>query len=511
MQPRYHLPAIKGASSVNLDLKPKQVSAWLKHLPLSDPQQAAGELADYLATANRTKMGHDVRARMVEQLDLVVGETVSALREQYASAPLPLAPRLRPNPEIAQRLLLEHATAYKILVLSWLGQTFHLSRKPLPRYLQRLLLCLQQLLEISFETHENVPEGAWVDLHQTFNYALRTGLAEVIPEDSKTMLSVEQIYKGCLLMALADPYRLPQIELPWAKDVIARFGNLAEIFPAEEAKGHAGLFIIEVNTDAPPKPLAWEQHPTDPRWDLILNTTELAKHLAMLATHVKGREDPEKLGLPTAARDPEYAVMLRRLKLSWGASVLRQSQRRRHQRGKEFEVGFGLRSVYQLIGPVAGERHLVSAPGDPPPMVMRCTTVDDSMGGLALRKSGILSAQVKVGDLVGIHQDNGAWSVGLVRWFRVPKEGELFFGIQLLAPSAHSVQVRRNDTGKQYPGLLLQASPALKQSAMLLVPPDSIEPESPIEVRSNAGQVALRVEKRLEYTRNVEIFRISVA
>lgn len=142
---------------------------------------------------------------------------------------------------------------------------------------------------------------------------------------------------------------------------------------------------------------------------------------------------------------------------------------------------------------------------------MRCTTVEDSMGGLALRKSGAISAQVKVGDLVGIRQDNGSWSVGLVRWFRVPKEGELFFGIQLLAPKAHSVQVRRTDTGKQYPSLLLQASPTLKQSAMLLAPPGSIEPEAPIDVRSNAGEIAIRVEKRLECTPNVEVFRISVA
>lgn len=511
MQPRYNLPAMKAASTLNLDLKPKHVSAWLKRLPMSNPLQAAEELTDYLATANRAKMGHDVRARMVESIDPVVDETVTALREQYVSAPLPLAPRLRPNPELARRLLLEHATAYKILILSWLGQTFHLSKKPLPRYLQRLLLCLERLLEISFETHDNVPAGVWIDLHQTYNYALRSGLANAIPEDSKAMLSVEQIYKGILLMALADPYRFPQIELPWAKDIIARFSNLAEIFPAEESRGHAGIFVIEVNTDAPPKPLAWEQHPTDPRWDLMLNTTELVKHLAMLSTHVKAKEDPEKLGLPTAARDPEYAVMMRRLKLSWGASILRQSQRRRYQRGKEFEVGFGLRSVYQLIGPVGGERQLVSAPGDPPPMVMRCTTVDDSMGGLALRKSGTISAQVRVGDLVGVRQDNGSWSVGLVRWFRVPKENELFFGIQLLAPKAHSVHVRRNDTGKQYPSLLLQASPTLKQSAMLLAPPGSIEPDSPIEVRSNAGQVSIRVEKRLEYTPNVEVFRITVA
>lgn len=510
MQPRFILPTSTRGHSLALELKPKQVGAWLKRLPLSNPLEAAQQLTDYLAAANQRKIGHDVRARMVEALDAAVQETVTALREQYVHAPLPLAPRLRPVQEHAQRLLLELAMAYKLLILSWLGQAFHFSKKPLPRYLQRLLLCLQQVLEISFETHDNVPHGVWLDLHQAYNYALRSGLANAIPEGSKLMLSVEQIYKGILLMALADPYRFSQIELPWVKDIISRFGNLAEIFAAEAAKEQAGIFVIEVNTDAPPTPLAWEQHPTDPRWDLMLNTTELVKHLAMLSSQIRANEDPEKLGLPAVARDPEYAVMLRRLRLNWGASTQRQALRRRHQRGKELEVGFGLRSVYQLIGPVIGERQLINAPGEPPPVEMWCTSVDDSMGGLALRKSGTVTAQVRVGDLVGVRLTNGSWSVGLVRWFRVPREGELFFGIQLLAPKAQSVQIRRKDTGKQFPALLLPAVAALKQAAMLLVPPGSIETNTPIEVRANTGLITVRVERRLEYTPNVEIFRITV-
>lgn len=510
MQPRYNLPPVKNASTISPGFKPKQVDAWLKRLPLSDPLQAAADLADYLDSANRAKMSHEVRARMVQTLEPAVEEAVTALRDQYSGAPLPLTARLRPNPERAQRLLLQLATAYKILILSWLNQIFHFNKKALPLYLQRLLLTLEQVLVISFEAHENVPAGVWVDLHQTYNYALRSGLARTIPENSQSMLSAEQIYKGALLLALADPYRFPQIELTWARDIIARFSDLAQIFPAEEAKGNVGIFIIEVNTDAPPKPLAWEQHSTDPRWDLMLNTTELAKHLALISTHLKAREDPEKIGLPAAARDPEYAVMLHRLKLSWGASKVRQAQRRRYQRGEELEVCFGLRAIYSLIGPVGGERGLGGV-GEQQPVVMRCEALDDSIGGVALRKGGSFTAQIKVGDLVGIRQDNGNWSVGLVRWFRVPRDDELYFGVQLLGPRAYSVQVRRNDTGKLYPSLLLQASPALKQSAMLLTPPGSIEPDVPIEVQSNSGRVPIKVEKRLEYSPNVEVFRIAMA
>jgi hypothetical protein len=56
------------------------------------------------------------------------------------------------------------------------------------------------------------------------------------------------------------------------------------------------LFIVEVNTDGPPTPIARDGHPTNPRWDLLLNTTELAKHLALISTSEKqGSHRPNRL------------------------------------------------------------------------------------------------------------------------------------------------------------------------------------------------------------------------
>lgn len=513
MQPRYVLPSADAGRNINLDLRPKQVAAWLNRLPLSNPLEAAEELSDYLATVNSNTVAHDLRLNIAQALGPAVDETFSGLREHYAGAPLPLAQRLRPYPMMAERMLVQLATCYKILIHEWLNRTFRFSKKQMPLYLQQVLVCSQQIMEISFETHESVPKGIWVDLHQTYNYALHAGFAEVIPEDSRNTQPLEQIYKSTLLMALADPYHFPHIELPWAKDIIARYSNLAHLFPAEESKGQAGLFIIEVNTDAPPRPVAWQQHPMNPRWDLMLNTTELAKHLAMLSTHVKGTEDPQRLGLPAAARDPEYAVMLRRLKLNWGASIQRQSQRRHHQRGREFQVGFGLRSMYQLINAGgARDTQLPRSQGeDTPPLIMRCLALDDSMGGLALRRSGGAIAQIKVGDLVGIRQDSGFWSLGMVRWFRVPAAEQLHFGIQLLAPKAMAVQIQQLGASKFMPGLLVQASVPLKQSAMLLCLPGNLQPEEQLHVRSGSGGMSVRVDKRLEHTPSIEIFRITVA
>jgi cyclic-di-GMP-binding protein len=486
----------------------------LTRLPLSNPSEAAEEMADYLATLNSLGLPHDSMSKIVERIAPIVEDLVASLYEQYGTIQPPLPPKQHRNAALAQRLLRSMADSYKLLLIDWLKRRFHLfGGNPAPLYLQRILLALQATLEISFETHDPTPEGIWVDLHQTYNYALRNGMKDVIPEGGSKMLSLEQIYKSTLLMALADPYHFPQIELPWAKDIIARFSNLSNIFPAEEAiKGQAGLFIVEVNTDSPPKPVARESHPMNPRWDLILNTTELAKHLALISSHIKGREDLDKIGLPEAARDPAYPSMLHRLKLNWGASVQRQSQRRRHQDGREFEVCFGLKAVHQLIAPAdhSDTIHYGLSNNDPAPSIIRCKTVNDSMGGLSLSKSGVHGLQIRVGDVVGVRQGNGNWNVGLVRWFRVPTQGEISFGVQLLAPKALAIQLRRSDNGRQWPGLLLHPNAASKQTPLLLAQPACFAPESAAEIRTPKGNQPVRIDKRLESTPSVELFRFHI-
>ncbi|MEW5787355.1 MAG: hypothetical protein AB1899_05830 [Pseudomonadota bacterium] len=498
-----------------METKPKQVDAWLTRLPLSNPLEAAEEMADYLTTLNSMDLAQDARTKVVERLAPVVEDLVASLYEQYSAMQPPLPPKQHRSAELAQRLLRGMADCYKILLVDWLKRRFHLfGGNPAPIYLQRILLSLQAALEISFETHDPIPDGIWVDLHQTYNYALRNGLKDVIPEGGAKMLSLEQIYKSTLLMALADPYHFPQIELPWAKDIIARFSNLASLFPAEETtKGQSGLFVVEVNTDSPPKPIAREPHPMNPRWDLILNTTELAKHLALLSSHLKGKVDLDKVGLPDAARDPAYPSMLRRLRLNWGASLQRQSQRRRHQDGRDFEVCFGLKSVHQLIAPPPGARdtiHYGLAGNEPAPAIVRCKTVNDSMGGLSLSKTGVHSMQIRVGDVVGVRQGNAAWGVGLVRWFRVPAQGEIAFGVQLLAPRAQAIQLRREDNGRQWPGLLVQTSSATQQTSLLLSQPGCFLPDSGAEIRTARGGHPVRIEKRVESTPSVEVFRFQM-
>ena len=166
MLPRYSLPTRETGRNINLETKPKQVDAWLTRLPLSNPAESAEEMADYLATLNSIELAQDNRIKIVERLAPIVEDLVAALYEQYSSVQAPLPPKQHRSATLAQRLLRGMADSYKILLVDWLKRRFHLfGGNPTPLYLQRILLALQAALEISFETHDPMPEGVWVDLH----------------------------------------------------------------------------------------------------------------------------------------------------------------------------------------------------------------------------------------------------------------------------------------------------------------------------------------------------------
>jgi hypothetical protein len=139
--------------------------------------------------------------------------------------------------------------------------------------------------------------------------------------------------------------------------------------------------------------------------------------------------------------------------------------------------------------------------------VVKCKTVNDSMGGLALSQSQANAMQIRVGDIAGVRQASGTWGLGIVRWFRIPQQGEVSFGIQLLAPQAQAVQIRRKDTGRQWPGLILYPSTVNKQPPMLAALPGCFVPDIEVELGTPKGKRSMRLDKRLESSPSLDLLR----
>ncbi len=509
MQPKFFLPIVSDEHPHGKEFNPKQVSEWLRRRPASDLLYRARELTGYLAAANQGQMPTEARATWLKAIEADVQDTVAALRKRYRDASLPLAPTLCPYAKEAQKLLLTLAVAYKLLIISWAKHAMHANTQLLAKNLHQLFACLQQALGISYETHTEVPEGVWLDLHQTYHYARHTGLARILPETSIDHVSIEALYVSTLLLAIADPYRLSPLELTWVRDIINRYGHLCKIVVAGATSEHAGTYVIAMNSDAPPAPLVRQRHPNQGHWDFLLDTTDLVKHLLFLQTQIRARIEPEKLGLPTAAKTAGYGMMLRRLCLNWGASIQRRAQRRRAKSEKEIDVVFGFDTVYRLVASGAPKDAVESQAAERAP-VLRCTIIDDSMSGIALGFTGNTNVQVSVGDAVGVRLDDRRWGIGLLRWFRLSAACELLFGVQLLAPSAMPIRLSLEGTGKEGVGLLLAQLVPTVRATKLLTPNGFLVPGTTTKAASEAGPLAIRVEKWLESTTRVDLFRVLV-
>ena len=74
--------------------------------------------------------------------------------------------------------------------------------------------------------------------------------------------------------------------------------------------------------------------------------------------------------------------------------------------------------------------------------------VNESRGGLRVRRLDPTAQPIAVGEVAGIKMHGKAyWAVGVVRWVTVFEDGGMEFGLQYLAPMARAVEVKAGAPG----------------------------------------------------------------
>jgi len=97
---------------------------------------------------------------------------------------------------------------------------------------------------------------------------------------------------------------------------------------------------------------------------------------------------------------------------------------------------------------------------------------DESAGGLSISRTGDLGPQIRVGDLIGIHDVAlDQWRIGVARWIKSPDSRQVEMGVEMLAPSARTLAVAPagGESAPATPALLLPSVEALRQPASLIV------------------------------------------
>lgn len=521
------IPAIQDNAHA-VEMRPKQAQEWLDSLPLASVGDAARRVSDALATLNRSKIPDETRLKLLEQYRVTIVSLQPSLEEQYASLPLPLPEKNRSLAICARQLQIELAYGYKIVLLDHLNKKLALGHpKYFPLVLQRAIHALASILTTCYQSYAPTPAGAWSELHQLYRYAVQYHMQDEEIMHAAAKVSINSTYKEALLMSLADPYHLLQGQVAHVTDYLARFAGQASLLPLLPTAEHpVGFFLVRLDTDKPPKAIAQNITATDPRTDILLNTVELARTLHYQLQKLEAGSEPDKLGLPAAARQLQYQEMMRGLIQHWGIAPKRFFNRVR--KAAALEIVVGVRAIHHFLDPMLGARQtevhdaeitlrLSSSSIDTSSQQSYTSTswlvLNESAGGLAMSKEPKSSVQVRVGEILGVRTDRSAeWSIVLVRWVHSKDPAHLALGAQMLAPSAIAVVLHPTlgaESNARIPALLLPAIPSLNRPSMLAASRGTYVPQREFRLLRHEGESRIRAAQLSSHTNSIEIFEFS--
>lgn len=492
MLPKYQLPpSRKAASTINLDFNPDQVGAWLAKLPVNNVPEAAEKLCHFLHAFNRIELPASHRSQLADNFINNAHHLSDRLMQDIVFDSLPPDQTQFGLLTLGQGLLVELITMQKRLVLDAMASNLC----NIGDLLAKLMGSIEKLMMLHYQNHTALPAGLWVDLHQSYLCAQQTGNTAHPAQHGETLADA---YKSLLLLALADPYQFTRQELAWTRDLALDAASRTEVISADAGKKVLAPFLVQSEMDVPPQALA--RHYTKAQYDLLFETSGIARQLALLANAIKNRRHSSEFKLPPEHEWHSYQTLLNKLKLRWGSSKHRLVQRIKPAKESTFDVVLGLKNLELLAHQ--------NSPGSAP--IAHCTNLNDSAGGLALKHIGGSTLPISVGEVIAIKlHDQANWQIGLIRWFKHTDQMELLFGLQLLARELRPCTATHQDQADRVFGCFLNSS---GQTQHLLLPKGMGHSGQILTIRqSDGGKGNMLLGQQTEAGGKVEIFRLQHA
>ncbi len=549
----------KEVSAWVTETNPKEARAWLASLPLVDSGEAARDIYQALYTLNRLDVAPHTRLELMELYRDPVATVSAVLHSQFAGLALPLPAGIRQLAEFIRQLQMEMAIGYKCAIRDLQAARIPWGKKSqLTLANERAMWYLGEVLLRSYQVYMPQPAGVWREVHALYRYAEEEGrLMQVIEapaEKTAAAVTISQRYSRIVLLALCNPYQLPQNECNHVNAFLDTKADRALLSRQLEVPDPVGHFLIDLSADAPPCPFP-QQRPPQASPDLrVLNTIELARTVHSFVRRLEQGESARFLNLGSELPDAAAREMLRRMIKFWGLTPKRQYSRtktrghislcsginalhffgggrkpfmppdRDTQKEPSQETTQTRGKLAQGAAVQAQQREKTMAPPVSPTTsglphwladtklstpeifpVDRWQLRDESARGLLLAREGEVGSHVRVGDVIGIQgaYDTEVWHVGVIRWIKSPAPRQVEMGVERIAPELTPIAVKPvSDTNRRYSqALLLPAMPVLQRPATILAARGTYVPGHDLQLAEAGGATrVVRALKLLERT-----------
>ena len=150
-------------------------------------------------------------------------------------------------------------------------------------------------------------------------------------------------------------------------------------------------------------------------------------------------------------------------------------------------------------------------PGNPADIVLAGSLLNSSAGGYCLLWLNPMAAGARVGELIGLYEEEERIHVGVIRWLHHKTVAELVVGVELLSPEVEAVTIAHGAEGA-FPqrGLYLSANEKLGHPASLLCGPGIFKAGQSVVLRGKGGErMPIRLEKALGATFSFQLFSLA--
>jgi len=518
------VPAARAAPPKDLELRPKQAKAWLESLPLAQCLDAGRRVHTNLAAMSRSKIETDDRVALLEAYRPVMSVILEELDAIYAKSSLPLTPKARESLTLARDIASEAAHGYKIAILEKSAKLLGFgSKKQLPLLSFRAAEYVAMGMRASYKSYTPLPAGLWKDLHQLYLHADKEGFATDVV-DSETKTSHLDLYLENLLVSLTDPYRLVQGEVDKVYATLRGMRGLCTLGQQRPGTSVASHFVVPCDQDRPPKPsLSANDETGGPNWRL-LDANGLAERLRQ---RKKAFDSGNVSATSVKMANADAMALLAKLITLWGDPPKRAF--RRDPMDTSVAICAGLRSISHFVSQetkidLMAEQEaiargitipLVTVPMDEISkglLVNEWEVVNQSAGGLKVKRVGSSNQPIGVGEVIGIKfMGRARWTIGVVRWVTALDDGGMEFGIQFLAPAAKTVAVTPTISSGGTVKLGLMLVEEGHDAETLLTPPGTYSDLREFEIEEDGMVLCARATTLIEKTGRFELFHIKAS
>lgn len=533
-----------------VDFAPHSIDAWIGQLPLSDVDAACEAVHTFLRRLNMTDGLECLeRQRIVEQVRPPAVSLLAMNSEKHlpATALFPLSAAKVKHTQRSIEICLELAGAYRRVITA--GDFFSDkvgSDTGRAQIVYRALQAYGQALLRTLERYESPPEGFWFEVYSFYAFAEGHQLQYIpLPAPEIEGATVDSQFKQILLLNLSSH----QHHVP---DDIRQFYT-ALMFSAKEAvfdaepvhDGETALYYFDLGTDHDPRPVKRAKPLRAGQRRYVFIRAMLANARQYFAQPSNRANERFKLRLDvilslldalaatekrrfvrtSATGKRRIVVGLERIinvlsaePASAAADGLVESaaiQMVDEDDMEEVEIvldnhgSTGHESIWAKSSR-RGEAAVQSETAiDLSTADLRGGMLNQSAGGYCLEWLNSSVPGARVGELIGLYEDDSRIHLGVIRWLHHKAKFELVLGVQLLSPVVEAVGIECGDAPAQR-GLHFFANSRLVQPAGLLCKPGTFKVGQAVTLRLKNGEgIQFRLEKPLNTTLSFQLFGLT--